>query len=103
MSSNTLLIYGANGYTGGLVARMAVRQGLRPMLAARNPVRVAPLAAELGLDYRSFALDDVFRDRHIFGRRRITARIIVCNNDRGTVATNRFAEQLGNAHHGRVE
>jgi short subunit dehydrogenase-like uncharacterized protein len=58
MSSNAWLLYGANGYTGGLVAHTAVRQGLRPILAGRNPVRVAPLAAELGLDYRAFALED---------------------------------------------
>ena len=48
MSSDTLLIYGANGYTGSLVARTAVRQGLHPILAGRSPIRVAPLAAELG-------------------------------------------------------
>lgn len=57
MSPNFLL-YGANGYTGGLIARLAVQRGLRPILAARNPEKVAPLAAELGLDYRAFALDD---------------------------------------------
>jgi short subunit dehydrogenase-like uncharacterized protein len=57
MSSNFLL-YGANGYTGGLIARLAVQRGLRPILAARNPEKVVPLAAELSLDYRAFSLDD---------------------------------------------
>lgn len=58
MSSDTWLLYGANGYTGSLIARTAVQQGLRPTLAGRSPARIAPLAAELGLDYRSFALED---------------------------------------------
>ena len=57
MSANFLL-YGANGYTGELIARFALQQGLHPILAARNSQKVAPLAAELGLKYRAFALDD---------------------------------------------
>src|SRR5438552_122381 len=46
------LLYGANGYTGGLVARLAVERGLRPILAGRRAEPVARLAAELGLPYR---------------------------------------------------
>ncbi len=57
MSSNFLL-YGANGYTGALIARLAVQRGLRPILAARNPDKIAPLATELSLEYRAFSLDD---------------------------------------------
>ena len=30
------LIYGANGYTGSLVAQEAVRRGMRPLLVGRN-------------------------------------------------------------------
>ena len=30
------LIYGANGYTGGLIAREAIARGVRPVLAGRN-------------------------------------------------------------------
>jgi short subunit dehydrogenase-like uncharacterized protein len=52
------LIYGANGYTGALVARLAVRRGERPVLAGRSASRVGPLAAELGLEHRAFSLDD---------------------------------------------
>lgn len=55
---NRLLVYGANGYTGELVAREAVRRGLAPLLAGRNMQRVAALASELGCEGRSFALDD---------------------------------------------
>lgn len=56
--SGALLVYGANGYTGELIAREAVRQGLRPVLAGRNAARLAPLAAELGLQARVFGLQD---------------------------------------------
>lgn len=52
-----LLIYGATGYTGSLIAREAARRGLRPVLAGRSPEKLASLANELGLEYRAFALD----------------------------------------------
>ncbi len=52
------LIYGANGYTGALVARMAAGRGQRPVLAGRNANEVGQLAKELGLEHRVFALDD---------------------------------------------
>ena len=52
------LIYGANGYTGRLVARLAVERGLRPLLAGRDPDGIGTVARELGLQHRIFALDD---------------------------------------------
>jgi short subunit dehydrogenase-like uncharacterized protein len=52
------LIYGANGYTGSLIAREAVLRGHRPFLAGRNPDTVAALARELDLEYRIFSLDN---------------------------------------------
>lgn len=52
------MIYGANGYTGQLVAREAARQGLRPVLGGRRRAAVEALASELGLDYRIFDLRD---------------------------------------------
>jgi short subunit dehydrogenase-like uncharacterized protein len=52
------LIYGANGYTGRLIARQAVERGLRPVLAGRNRNEVEVLAARLDCPARSFALDD---------------------------------------------
>ena len=58
MSEQTLLIYGANGYTGELVAEEAVRRGLRPLLAGRNAEEIEALAARLELDSRIFGLDD---------------------------------------------
>ena len=47
------LIYGANGYTGELIAREAVRRGHKPILAGRNAEKIEPLANELGLRMRA--------------------------------------------------
>jgi short subunit dehydrogenase-like uncharacterized protein len=58
---NAWMIYGANGYTGELIAREAVRRGHRPILAGRNAARIAPLARELGLETRVFALSQPSR------------------------------------------
>jgi len=55
------MIYGANGYTGELIARDAVRRGLRPVLAGRSRDKVEALARELGLEARVFGLDDPAR------------------------------------------
>lgn len=52
------LIYGANGYTGELIARESVKRGLRPILAGRNPHVIVALAAALDLEYRIVRLDD---------------------------------------------
>jgi short subunit dehydrogenase-like uncharacterized protein len=52
------LIYGANGYTGELIAREAVARGHAPILGGRNAAALARLAAELKLSYRVFALED---------------------------------------------
>lgn len=54
----TWLLYGATGYTGRLIARRAAARGLRPVLAGRNAAKLVPLAAELGLEHRVFALND---------------------------------------------
>ena len=43
------MIYGANGYTGELIAREAVRRGHKPVLAGRTATKVEPLAIELAL------------------------------------------------------
>jgi saccharopine dehydrogenase (NAD+, L-lysine-forming) len=44
------MIYGANGYTGELVARLAAARGLRPVLAGRSAMAVGALADELGVE-----------------------------------------------------
>jgi short subunit dehydrogenase-like uncharacterized protein len=60
---STFLLYGANGYTGRLIAREAVVRGLRPILAGRNAESVRTLASELGLEQRVFSLDDAAATR----------------------------------------
>lgn len=50
------MIYGANGYTGRLIAREAAQRGLRPILAGRNAGALAALAKETGLAARVFGL-----------------------------------------------
>ena len=55
------MIYGANGYTGELIARAAVSRGLKPVLAGRSRDKVEALARELGLEARVFGLEDEVR------------------------------------------
>ena len=50
------MIYGANGYTGELIARDAVRRDLNPVLAGRTAAKVQQLPANLGLQARVFDL-----------------------------------------------
>ena len=52
------MVYGANGYTGRLIAEEAARRGLRPILAGRNASAIEPLAKKLKLPVRAFALDN---------------------------------------------
>ena len=52
------LIYGANGYTGQLIAREALRRGLKPILAGRNSGGIALIAKETGFESLVFDLDD---------------------------------------------
>ena len=51
------MIYGANGYTGELIAREAAARGLRPILAGRTAPAVTALATELGLPHRVFSVE----------------------------------------------
>ncbi|MDP9400934.1 MAG: saccharopine dehydrogenase NADP-binding domain-containing protein, partial [Actinomycetota bacterium] len=54
-----IVLFGATGFTGDLVARALVARGAAPLLVARDERRVAALAAELGgLDH---AVADVER------------------------------------------
>ncbi len=53
-----LLIYGANGYTGEMIARAAAAAGLAPVLAGRSTAPIESLARELGCKFRVFGLDD---------------------------------------------
>lgn len=52
------MIYGANGYTGRLIARHAVERGLKPTLAGRNHEAIRRLADELGCPAVGFGLEN---------------------------------------------
>jgi short subunit dehydrogenase-like uncharacterized protein len=56
--SQTLLIYGANGYTGRLVLEEALARGIRPILSGRSADAIRSLAAEHRLEARPASLDD---------------------------------------------
>lgn len=58
MKKNQWLIYGANGFTGELIARAAATRGLKPVLAGRNRASIEKLAHELSLPSRIFDLGD---------------------------------------------
>ncbi len=53
-----LLVYGASGYTGRLIAAAALREGLRPVLGGRRPEAVEPLAKALSCRSLCFPLAD---------------------------------------------
>ena len=59
--NGTILIYGATGYTGKLIAKTAADQGARPILAGRDIRKVEAVAAPIGLDARAFDLRDPAR------------------------------------------
>lgn len=53
-----LMIYGATGYTGRMAAKYAKAAGTPVVLAGRTEESLSRLAAELGVEYRVFGLDD---------------------------------------------
>jgi short subunit dehydrogenase-like uncharacterized protein len=53
-----LLVYGATGYTGGLLAALAAERGLAPIVAGRSRAKVEPVAARLGAEARVAGVDD---------------------------------------------
>lgn len=54
----TFLLYGANGYTGRLIARFAADFGLTPILAGRNREALEDLGRSLNLPVRVVDLSD---------------------------------------------
>jgi len=55
---NKWMIYGANGYSGELIAKQAVKQGLSPIIAGRNNDAIVALAKQLDCEYKVFDLSD---------------------------------------------
>ncbi|MGB5835174.1 MAG: saccharopine dehydrogenase NADP-binding domain-containing protein [Thiohalocapsa sp.] len=82
-----LLIYGATGFTGRLVARRARTLGIDAVLAGRDAHRLRPLAESLGMPWRvaaltqpssiDTALSDVGVVLHVAGPYAATARPMV--------------------------
>ncbi len=56
---NQFLLYGANGYTGQLIAKLSSTYNLQPILAGRTEASIKPLADELQLSYRIIDLDNM--------------------------------------------
>ena len=52
------ILYGANGFSGKLIARRAKALGMTPILAARSRAALEALAGELGLESACFDLGD---------------------------------------------
>ncbi len=52
------LLYGSYGYTGSLIAELAYRRGMKPILSGRNAVCLQAQAEPLGFEYRPISLDD---------------------------------------------
>jgi len=59
--ADPVLIYGATGYTGRLVADGVLALGLRPVLAGRNEAKLASMGQRLGLEHRVVRLAEADR------------------------------------------
>ncbi|CAG1012794.1 Putative trans-acting enoyl reductase [Anaerolineales bacterium] len=53
-----ILVYGSYGYTGKLIVKQAVKQGLKPLLAGRDEKQLRAQAEKFGLEYRAFSVED---------------------------------------------
>ncbi|WP_279244684.1 saccharopine dehydrogenase family protein [Candidatus Litorirhabdus singularis] len=53
-----VLIYGAYGFTGTGISRLAADYGITPVLSGRNETKLKALAEEVGYDYITLSLDD---------------------------------------------
>jgi len=56
-SEAPVLLYGATGYTGRLIADALLARGIRPVLSGRDPAALDAVAALLGLGARAARLD----------------------------------------------
>lgn len=55
---NSLLLYGANGYSAKLIITRLKKLGFSPVLAGRNHASIVEVAREFNLDHRVFDLKD---------------------------------------------
>lgn len=56
-----IMIYGANGYSAGIILEELLRRGVKPTLAGRNAEAVKKIADKYGCKYRVFRLDDAYQ------------------------------------------
>lgn len=52
MENKDIIIYGAYGYTGELIARQCQEKGVKPLLSGRNEAKLKPIAEKYGFPYR---------------------------------------------------
>jgi short subunit dehydrogenase-like uncharacterized protein len=55
---NKLLIYGAYGYTGRLIVKECLKQGIKPIIAGRSPEKAMTYANKQGLEYDVFEVSN---------------------------------------------
>src|SRR5215216_4018323 len=58
INMKTFLLYGSYGYTGQLIVDLAVKKGLRPVLAGRDEKKLRAQAEKYNLEYRTFSLGE---------------------------------------------
>ncbi|NBX69346.1 MAG: hypothetical protein EBR01_10340 [Proteobacteria bacterium] len=58
-STKPWMLYGANGFTGALIAREAQKREMAVVLAGRSEEKIIPLAKELNFPYEIFSLESV--------------------------------------------
>jgi short subunit dehydrogenase-like uncharacterized protein len=58
MRKSSWMLYGANGYTGNLILREAIKRGMKPVLAGRNREALEKLGSTWNLEFRVFDLTD---------------------------------------------
>lgn len=64
MNTNSFLLYGANGYTGELIARYAAEYDLHPILSGRREEAVKELAGKLNLSYKIIDINNSSQLQH---------------------------------------
>jgi short subunit dehydrogenase-like uncharacterized protein len=67
MQKKYFLLYGANGYTGQLIAKLSATYNLDPILAGRNKKAIEDLAEDLQLPYRVVDLADTEKLHKVLG------------------------------------
>lgn len=56
--NNNILLYGANGYSAGLILEKLLERNITPVLAGRNKDSIIPLADKYNCEHRIFDLND---------------------------------------------